>query len=83
MRKIYTLTFGLLLITSLLSSQELYWVGGSGSWNDQSHWSLESGGNGGYGIPSDINDVYIDENSLFDGDIISIAENVAINSILV
>lgn len=29
-----------------------YWVGGSGNWNDASHWAASSGGPGGASIPS-------------------------------
>jgi hypothetical protein len=40
-----------------------YWIGGSGNWNDSSHWSYESGGSGGANIPDETNDVFFDENS--------------------
>src|SRR5690606_13235735 len=42
-----------------------YWVGGSGDWNDASHWSTTSGGPGGACVPTVANDVYFDENSGF------------------
>ena len=44
-------------------SQERYWVNGSGSWNDPSHWALTSGGEGGAEIPTSSDDVIIDHNS--------------------
>jgi gliding motility-associated-like protein len=44
---------------------ELYWVNGSGDWSDSLHWSGTSGGEGGYCIPTPIDDVYFDENSFF------------------
>ena len=36
---------------------------GNGNWNESSHWSFSSGGNGGAGIPSSNDDVYFDSNS--------------------
>jgi gliding motility-associated-like protein len=40
------------------SSSNLYWVGGSGNWNDINHWSLTDGGAGGACIPTPINNVF-------------------------
>jgi hypothetical protein len=41
-----------------------YWVGGSGDWNDGSHWSATSGGTGGTAcVPSVYDNVYFDANS--------------------
>ncbi|MDC1068100.1 T9SS type A sorting domain-containing protein [Candidatus Kapabacteria bacterium] len=48
----------------------LYWVNGSGDWNDKTHWSASSGGNGGECIPSALDDVVIDDNSSLDNGII-------------
>ncbi|OJV56126.1 MAG: hypothetical protein BGO31_18830 [Bacteroidetes bacterium 43-16] len=42
-----------------------YWVGGSGDWNEASHWSLSSGGIGNACIPTVYDDVYFDANSGF------------------
>ncbi|WP_118973252.1 T9SS type A sorting domain-containing protein [Taibaiella koreensis] len=36
---------------SSLSGANLYWVGGAGDWNDNTHWSYSSGGPGGACIP--------------------------------
>jgi hypothetical protein len=44
-------------------SRMLYWVGGSGNWNDPAHWSLNSGGSGGECVPSPYDDVFFDVNS--------------------
>lgn len=41
----------------------LYWVGGTGDWNDPSHWSDNSGGPGGECIPTANDDVVFDANS--------------------
>ncbi|MEE4177203.1 MAG: hypothetical protein V2I46_06800, partial [Bacteroides sp.] len=43
--------------------QNLYWVGGSGNWNDVSHWSAESGGEGGFCMPTRLDHAIFDENS--------------------
>ena len=40
-----------------------YWVGGEGNWNDAAHWSENSGGTGGIGVPGLYTNVYIDDNS--------------------
>lgn len=42
-----------------------YWVGGSGTWNQNSssRWSYYSGGPGGYGVPGSGDNVYFDANS--------------------
>lgn len=52
-----------------LSAIDHYWVGGSGNWNDLSHWAATSGGAGGsvfpQVIPSPFDDVYFDANSGF------------------
>ncbi len=45
--------------------KNLYWVGGSGNWNDQSHWSDTSGGVGGYCIPGPADNVFFDAGSGF------------------
>ena len=39
------------------SPRTLYWIGGSGNWNDQTNWSLSSGGAGGECTPTAIDDV--------------------------
>jgi gliding motility-associated-like protein len=57
----------LLLFLSILSfssfSADRFWVGGTGNWNDVSHWSSESGGIGGVTIPSSTDNVFIDSKS--------------------
>ncbi|MFW6100360.1 MAG: SprB repeat-containing protein, partial [Bacteroidota bacterium] len=45
---------------------ELYWVNGSGNWDDPSHWAKSSGGTGGAGVPTRDDDVIIDHNSFSD-----------------
>lgn len=41
----------------------LYWVNGSGDWNDRNHWSASSGGPGGACVPYSGDDVIFDANS--------------------
>lgn len=41
----------------------LYWVGGSGDWNNRSHWSTSSGGAGGACVPFRTDNVVFDANS--------------------
>lgn len=51
----------------------MYWIGGTGNWNDPQHWSATSGGTPGTCIPNPLSDVYFDANS-FTGntDVVSI-----------
>jgi len=42
---------------------DLYWVNGSGNWNDPVHWDILSGGSGGYCPPKELDNVYFDQNS--------------------
>ncbi|MBN2669411.1 MAG: SprB repeat-containing protein, partial [Bacteroidales bacterium] len=56
-------TFVLLLVLLSINSvlAQRYWVGGSGNWNENEHWSLQSNGNGGASLPSSNDVVYFDE----------------------
>ncbi len=47
------------------ATQNLYWVGSTGNWNDQAHWSFSSGGAGGACIPTPYDNVFFDANSGF------------------
>lgn len=47
----------------VFKAQTLYWVGGSGNFNDQNHWSLTSGGSVANITPSAVTDVIFDDNS--------------------
>lgn len=51
-----------------LSPRNLYWVGGSGSWSDSSHWAASSGGQGGECIPTPIDNVFFDSQSFSNSD---------------
>lgn len=55
---------GLLVIQEAVANT-LYWVGGSGSWTEQSAngWSATSGGTGGAGVPTGETNVVIDGGS--------------------
>ena len=52
-----------------------YWVGGTGNWNDTSHWSASSGGSGGASVPTSNDDVFIDGNSGINGGTIMFDHN--------
>jgi hypothetical protein len=45
------------------ASRSLYWVGGTGNWNDVNRWSLTSGGAGGQCPPTSIDDVFFTQQS--------------------
>jgi hypothetical protein len=49
----------LLIVSGVASARQLYWVNGSGNWNDTYHWSLTPDGIGGAGIPSSEDDIHV------------------------
>ncbi|MFO8235748.1 MAG: hypothetical protein R6U04_10130, partial [Bacteroidales bacterium] len=57
------LSLSLLFFSLKGYSQDLYWINGSGSWDDPSHWSAESGGEPAHVIPTRHDNVIFDENS--------------------
>lgn len=59
---------------NIQNGRNLYWVGGSGSWKESSHWSLTSGGPGGECLPLEYDNVFIDENSFTSNGTINIRE---------
>ena len=61
-----------LIFSSAITAQRLYWVGGSGNFNDPMHWSYESNGQGGAKTPGISDDVYFDENSFRGASVINI-----------
>lgn len=62
--KRHILTVSILLVAAQLFGQESrFWVGGSGSWTDESHWSTTSGGEPGATVPESGTSVVFDENS--------------------
>ncbi len=70
---------------AFLSAQTLYWVGGSGNFNDPKHWSLSSGGPAANLTPNSTTDVVFDENSSSDFAVIDIKFplNSSIKSLIV
>ena len=45
------------------ASKNLFWVGGTGNWNDPVHWAATSGGAGGSCVPTNLDNVSFDANS--------------------
>ena len=45
------------------TSEDYYWIGGSGNWNDGQHWSTSSGGAPSNCVPSAVDNVIFDNNS--------------------
>ena len=60
---------------NLLVAKTLYWVGGTGNWNDGSHWSLTSGGSAINCTATELDDVFFDANSFT-----AASQTVTINS---
>ena len=69
--------------SSLSAANTLYWVGDSGSWEDNMHWSFSSGGAPASIVPGANDRVIIDENS-FDGvgvDQITMTQNNSVSTL--
>lgn len=66
--------FAISFVITPFFATDYYWVGNSGDWNDQLHWSTQSGGQGGAGVPTSNDNVFFDNNSF------QVASNVAINT---
>ena len=65
-----------------LTSRNMYWIGGSGNWNDPNHWSLSSGGGTAGCSPTQLDNVFFDNNSFSGNDTISTNEyDYAVNSL--
>ena len=58
-----------------VAGRELFWVGGTGEWNDPAHWSLSTGGPGGECVPTAVDNVHFDENSFTSDDQYVVATN--------
>lgn len=61
--RVLLLSLGALTSLNIQAQLDLYWVGGSGNWNNLFNWSLTSGGPGGAGVPSIQDNVFFDVNS--------------------
>lgn len=63
MRKILVLIILLFLSALIYSapaiSEDKYWVGDSGNWNDPDNWSFTEGGPGGAGVPANFDRVFM------------------------
>lgn len=73
----------LILVSTILptSAANYFWIGGTGDWNDTSHWSLTSGGSATTSIPGNTDDVFIDNNSGSTAFTISGNVNISINNL--
>jgi hypothetical protein len=60
-----------------LAGRDLYWIGGTGNWNDGSHWSLNSGGAAVGCIPTSLDNVFFDANSFPSASSRTVTVNVA------
>lgn len=63
-KRLFFIVFNCFVLT-FLSAQTLYWVGGSGDFNNPQHWSLSSGGSSANQLPNSATDVVFDDNSGF------------------
>lgn len=58
---------------------KLYWVGGSGNFNDPAHWSYSSGGKGGAKTPGSTDDVVFDLHSFRSQSIVTVVGNASVH----
>jgi len=93
MKKLYSpskslLSLFLLLVTFTVHSADYFWIGGSGTWSDLSHWSTTSGGSTLHSsLPGETDNVIFDANSFsadgqtvtVDGNIIRVNDFIATN----
>lgn len=59
---------------NIVTGNRMYWIGGSGDWNNVSHWSAQSGGSANVcRLPTNTITVVFDENSgLTDGSVVTL-----------
>jgi large repetitive protein len=63
-------------------AEKLYWVGGTGNFNDPAHWSYSSGGQGGAKTPGTADDVYFDDNSFLVPSVVNIIGNAEVHDLI-
>ncbi len=61
--------------------QTFYWIGGNGSWNDGSHWSLSSGGAPSGIVPGTNDRVIFDNNGLSANQIVTLTNDVSVHQL--
>ena len=79
-RFLLSLTF-LLSLFGVMHAEKLFWVGGSGNFNDPAHWSLTSGGLGGVKTPGLTDDLVFDEHSFRSRTLITIVGGAQSHSV--
>lgn len=55
--------------------QNIYWIGGTGNWNNPANWSYFTGGGTSNCIPGPNNNVFFDNNSGFNADTVFVLKN--------
>jgi gliding motility-associated-like protein len=81
--KILFVFFSLIGLQFFSFAGDLFWINGSGDWNDADHWSFSSGGISAGQIPSAEDVVHFDENSFStDNSIITFGENIVIAGLI-
>ncbi|HQW94679.1 MAG TPA: T9SS type A sorting domain-containing protein [Saprospiraceae bacterium] len=55
--------------------KKLFWINGTGDWNDASHWSTISGTSQDNCIPTEVDTVVFDNNSFFTNDTVTLGLN--------
>ena len=66
-----------------IKAQTLYWVGGSGNFNDGKHWSLNSGGSPSNLIPNSQSTVVFDNSILSSDIIVTVPKQINLNYLLI
>ena len=71
----------IILVAGTVRAADRYWVGGSGNWSEQDHWSVSSGSRGGVSIPTVEDDVTF--NSKSGPATVTIDRDVAVKSLTI
>ena len=64
-----------------VKAQTLYWVGGSGNFNDGKHWSLTSGGKSANLMPGENSSVIFDDNAWNSALVVTVPKYISVNSL--
>ena len=90
MKKMKTSFFKFVLVLTAFTlnysamAADYYWIGGSGLWNDDNHWSLNSGGASAGSVPTADDNVHFDDNSFLNGSsAVFLTENTDVQSVFI
>ncbi|MBK8365814.1 MAG: T9SS type A sorting domain-containing protein [Bacteroidetes bacterium] len=63
-------------------AKKLYWIGGSGNWDNETHWSLSSGAPADNCLPTKLDTVVFDNNSFLNYHTVTITSNSSCKTLI-